>query len=344
MVDIFSTFVLNRAVEHLNRPASFLLDTFFTSVQTEETSEIHFDIDQSKPRLAPFVSPLVAGQVVSGDGYTTQSFKPAYVKDKRLFDANMPLKRTLGEKIGGSLPASRRLEAMVNRSLRDQVECLTRREEVMAAEILTKGQVTVTGERYPTQVVNFKRDPALTLALTGAAKWDQEEAPALDHLEDWSGLIQEKSGAVAHAVVMDPKAWRRFRKNKQVIDQLEIRRGTTANLSTDPMARGQGEEKARYAGNIGDFDIYVYNDVYVEDSDTTKSLLPDNTVLVVSKQQLEGVRCYGMIQDEKAGFKAQRFFTKSWLEEDPAVRWLLMQSAPLVVPYRPNASLCATVV
>ena len=35
-MDIFSTHVLNRVVEHLVRPASFLLDTFFTSIQTEE--------------------------------------------------------------------------------------------------------------------------------------------------------------------------------------------------------------------------------------------------------------------------------------------------------------------
>lgn len=101
MVDIFSTFVLNRTVEHLERPASFLLDTFFGSIQTEESEEIHFDIDQSKPRLAPFVSPLVAGRVVANEGFTTQSFKPAYVKDKRRFDANTPLKRSIGEKIGG---------------------------------------------------------------------------------------------------------------------------------------------------------------------------------------------------------------------------------------------------
>ncbi|WP_051011295.1 major capsid protein [Bartonella rattaustraliani] len=92
----------------MERPASFLLDTFFGSIQTEEAEEIHFDIDQSKPRLAPFVSPFVAGCVVANEGFTTQSFKPAYVKDKRRFDANMPLKRSIGEKIGGALPASRR--------------------------------------------------------------------------------------------------------------------------------------------------------------------------------------------------------------------------------------------
>ena len=37
------------------------------------------------------------------------------------------------------------------------------------------------------------------------------------------------------------------------------------------------------------------------------------------------------------------FFSKSWTEPDPAVRYLLMQSAPLPVPYRINASLGATV-
>jgi hypothetical protein len=74
-----------------------------------------------------------------------------------------------------------------------------------------------------------------------------------------------------------------------------------------------------------------------------QKLLPDYTVLIGSPHQLEGTRCYGVIQDEKAGYRAQRYFSKSWLEEDPAVRWLLLQSAPLIVPYRPNASFCATV-
>ena len=66
-------------------------------------------------------------------------------------------------------------------------------------------------------------------------------------------------------------------------------------------------------------------------------------VLLGSRSGIEGVRCYGAIKDEQAGFQANRYFPKSWLENDPAVRWMLLQSAPLVVPYRPNASMCVTV-
>jgi hypothetical protein len=143
---------------------------------------------------------------------------------------------------------------------------------------------------------------------------------------------------------MDALAWRVFKSDPKVEKLLDIRRiADSTNLSLGPIAFGQGGELARYVGTIGDLDFWVYNDRYVDDNDVVQKLLPDYTVLVGSTGQLEGTRCYGAIQDEKAGYRAQRYFSKSWLEEDPAVRWLLLQSAPLIVPYRPNASFCATV-
>jgi hypothetical protein len=343
-IDIFNTHVLSKVVERLDRPSSFLLDTFFGQEQTEESEEIHFDIDKSKPRLTPFVSPLVAGKVVDDEGFTTKSFKPAYAKDKRRFDPARPLKRSIGEKIGGTLSPQQRLEANLNRTLIKQLENLTRREEVMASEALRTGKVTVSGDEYPTVVVDFQRDAALTVALAGGSRWGETGVSALDNLEDWVALIQEKSGAVGRSVIMDALAWRVFKSDPKVEKLLDIRRiADSTNLSLGPIAFGQGGELARYVGTIGDLDFWVYNDRYVDDNDVVQKLLPDYTVLVGSTGQLEGTRCYGAIQDEKAGYRAQRYFSKSWLEEDPAVRWLLLQSAPLIVPYRPNASFCATV-
>lgn len=342
-VDIFSTQVLNKTVEYLDRPASFLLDTFFGQVQTADTEEIFFDIDKSKPRLTPFVSPLVAGKVVADSGYDTKSFKPAYVKDKRRFDPSAPLKRSIGEFIGGTLTPQQRRDAALSRSLTNQLENLTRREEVMASEALRLGQVTVSGDNYPTVVVNFQRDAALTVTLTGGNRWGQAGIKPLDNLEDWASLVQTKSGAAAKTVIMDPAAWRLFRNSDDVKALLTIYRGTNSAFQVDPIVRGQGNEKARFIGTIGDFDIWIYNDVYTDDLGNTVPMLPTNTVIVGSPVNVEGTRCYGVIQDEKAAYRAQRYFSKSWLEEDPAVRWLLLQSAPLVVPYRPNACFCATV-
>lgn len=342
-MDIFSTHVLNRVVEHLDRPASFLLDVFFSEIQTEDSEEIHFDIDQSKPRLAPFVSPLVAGQVMKDEGFITRSFKPAYVKDKRRFNPNAPLKRQIGETIGGNSTPMNRREVALNRALSNQLDRLTRREEVMASEALRLGKVTVTGENYPTQVVDFKRDPELTRALTGDVRWGEKDVNPVDDLESWAGLIQQKSGAAARTVVMDPMAWKVFKQHPQVKAYLEIRRGTDNTLNIDPIVFGQGNDKARFVGMIGDFDLWVYNDVYVDEHGNDCRVLPDYTVILASRSMIEGARCYGAIQDEKASYQAERYFSKSWLEEDPPVRWLLLQSAPLIVPYRPNATLSITV-
>lgn len=354
-MDLFSTTVLARVVEALDEPASFLLDSFFPMVQTDPLGreEIYFDIDESKPRLTPFCSPLIAGRVVEDQGYSTKSFKPAYAKDKRRFLPNAPLRRRRGETIGGALTPMQRRQAQLAESLEDQLEMLTRREEVMAAEALTTGKVTVTGDGYPTMVVDFGRDPALTVSLADDDRWGETGVKPVDGIEDWAALIQEKSGAVVRDVIMDPKAWKIFRADPHVEKLLDMRRGGDPTLQVGPMARGQGQQKARYVGSIGDFDFWVYQDVYVDPADptqATKLLMPDHSVIMASRGDaatgrggLEGTRAYGVIQDEKANYQSPRYFTKSWLEEDPALRWLLMQSAPLVVPYRPNASLSATV-
>lgn len=166
-MDIFSTHVLSKVVENLHSPSSFLLDMFFPQEQRSETEEIYFDTQESKPRISPFVSPLMPGKVVEHEGYRTKSFKPAYVKDKRRFTPDMPFKRMAGEKIGGEMTPAQRLEKAVAVTLNNQLDCLTRREEVMASEVLRTGKITVEGDGYPAVTVDFGRDASFTKVLTG---------------------------------------------------------------------------------------------------------------------------------------------------------------------------------
>lgn len=340
-IDVFSTHALNRVLSYLDQPASHLLDAYFPMVQESDTEEIHFDITEGKPRITPFVSPLVEGKVVEDHGYSTKTFKPAYAKDKRRFRPNQPLKRIAGEAIGGNLTPMRRRELQIQMSMEDQLEMLTRREEVMASEALRTGQITVSGDGYPTVVVNFGRDAVLTVTLTSTARWGEAGVIPLDDIEDWAALIQDKSGAVSTVVTMDPKAWQLFKASLGA-KELDYRRGTDNTINIDPVAFGQGQAKARYKGSMSEFDFWVYQDSYVDDAGVTQKMMPDHTV-IIGGPQIEGTRAYGVIQDEKVNFEATRYFIKSWLEEDPAIRWMLLQSAPLVVPYRINATFCATV-
>lgn len=332
-MDIFSTGVLARVVAELPPPAPFILNSFFREMQTETSEEIHFDVEKRGRRLAPFVAPIVAGQVVASQGFVTNTFKPAYVKDKRVFTAQRALKRSIGERIGGDLNPAQRMQALLAGDLQDQIDMLTRRQEVMAVEALYSGGITVKGDQYPETFVNFGRHADLTGALAGAARWGEADVSPLADVQEWSLLVTQHSGTAANIVVMDTKAWALFSADPAVEKLLDRFRGRD-QLSASVIGEG-----GRFMGSTGDFDIYVYAGWY-EDPVTGDNTpyLPDYTVIITSPD-LEGVRAYGAIQDEEAGLQAMPYFSKSWVEKDPGVRYLLLQSAPLPVPYRVNASL-----
>lgn len=337
MADLFSTNVMLGIVNSLVQTPQFLLDKFFPVIQTELTEEIHFDVIDKTRRLAPFVSPVVAGKIVQSRGYTTKTFKPAYIKDKRVFDNDRPFKRSAGEPIGGSLTPITRQQALLASELADQTDMINRRLEVMAAEALRTGAVTVTGELYPTQNVNFGRDAGLTVTLTGGNRWGQAGINPLDSLQDWSQTILKKSAAMPTDIVMDVDTWKVFRKNSEVEKRLDQFRGNTSLVRDAQITEG-----GVFMGNIDGYNIYVYAGWYVDDNNVEQPIIPSGTVLM-GGAQIKGVRAFGAIRDEESGYQALPFYSKSWVEKDPSVRYLLMQSAPLVVPERVNASFAASV-
>jgi hypothetical protein len=57
-----------------------------------------------------------------------------------------------------------------------------------------------------------------------------------------------------------------------------------------------------------------------------------------------GTRAFGAILDPAFNYGPMSYAPKTWIQEDPAQRFLLLQSSPLVIPSRVNAALCAMVV
>lgn len=345
MVDIYSPAVLNRVVQDLKvtAPSLFLLDTFFPESQVSLDDKIHFDVITGKPRLAPFVAPYVEGQIVQRLGYETKSVSPAYIKDKRIFEATRAPRRLPGDPIGGAIDPADNRRRLLAQDSDDQIGMLNRRLEWMASSILRTGSVTITGEKYPTTVVNFGRDAALTVTLTGTDLWPDAGSDPIGDLEDFSGLIREKSGATAIDVVMAENVWKALRGKQAVKDLLDKSSGldarTSLNLGPDGSRAG-----ATFKGYLGEFRLWVYTETYVDAAGATQNFLPANYLIMANPVALEGVRQFGRIWDEEAGWQALDYYQKSWINPDPSVRFLLMQSAPLTVPYRINASLCAKVI
>lgn len=335
IANAYDTATLVRVVRDLKgRSPGFLLNTFFPGLVEYDTEEVSIDVVVGKRRMAPFCSPLVQGRVVESLGFTTNSFKPAYIKDKRPLDPRRPVRRAVGERLGGGLSAAEREQANLVFEMEDQMAMIDRRLEWMAASALNAGTITVTGEGFPTTVVNFGRAAGLTITLTSGDRWGEAGVSPSANVETWATLVLKESGAAVTDLVFTPLAWSLFLADPVVQKSVEYPRSGASQIEFGGgrMAGGQ------YKGNWGSYRLWLYNDWFIDPADNTeKPMLEDGTMLFGSAD-LEGVRAFGAIMDPAFAYGALAYAPKSWVEQDPARRMLLMQSAPLVIPTRVNAA------
>lgn len=326
-------------------PLQFFLEKAFTRQINFDTEFVSFDrVNEDYRRLAPFVAPNVQGKVLGREGSEMLNYKPAYVKPKHIVDINDPLVRQPGEAIGsGSMSPEQRRMAIVASLLERHKNMHLMTREWMAAKAIADGKVTVEGENYPKVTIDFRRDPALTVLLTGGAKWDQVATrnPLAD-IKAARSLANVKSGAVIRDVIFGANAWALFSDDTEVQALLSNQvRGSASDFAK--MTDGF-EDSVEYLGQLsgtngqGLIRLWLYSAKYRDENNVLQDMVDTNTVVGVDFASVQGHRCFGAIRDGKAGFKPVDMFPKMWEDEDPWAEYLMTQSAPIMVPKEPNAT------
>lgn len=337
-MSLYDTHTLLDVVRQLPRYQPFLLSLFFPTTRLFDSKKISFDDIAEDERIAPFVSPIESGQVMQDRGSTLKDFTPAYIKPKHIVDPARVLERLPGEAIGGSQSAGSRRNAIIADNLMKEQVAVMKRLEWMAAQTLLTGKIIVSGEKYPSTEVDFGRAAALTKVLTGTALWTDSASTPIDDIEDWSGEL----AAPSTDIIMGQVAWRAFRKHADVKEALDTRiRGTESSLE---IGAGNGEWY-QFKGTLsGTIRVWVYTGYYESETTGNPVKYIDDDHVVIASPALRGVRCFGAILDGAAGYQALEMFPKNWMQDDPGLEYTMTQSAPLMVPARPNASMAAKVV
>ena len=333
-IDLFDTRTMLAALEQMLPPKTFLRDTFFSAVETSNTKYVDIDIMKGKRRLAPFVAPVHEGKVVERIGWTTNTYQPPYVKPKMVTTAQDFLKRNMGDTIyGAAESAMQRAAAQVGRDLRELDEIITRREEWMASQLLQTGQVRCLGEGID-QTINFGMDASHIITLSGTDLWsDTTNATPLQDLRAWRRLILKDSGRAATDVVMGTDAIDAFLAHPNVSGKLDTRRIDLGMIDPREMAPG-----VLYYGRIKDVnvDLWVYDEWYIDPATGVETPMIDTKKIIMGDRNARTARHYGAIQDLKANAAVPRF-PKSWEEEDPSQRFIMVQSAPLLALHQVDA-------
>lgn len=335
--DLFETRELTQTVNALNRPSCWLTKRFFKNVKEPTAENIDIMVMKGKRRMSPFVSPKVAGKVVESLGKKISTYKPAYVKDLRIFTPDTVLPAGTVFYADKSNPMQRLAKKIVEEQ-QDQIQMLDRRIEWMVAQALFTGKINVKGEGVD-DVVDFLMDADNIVTLAGTALWSDEGSDPRANLKEWRDQIQKKTGLSPDTVVMGSDAINSYVNHALVKNTLDTRRMDIGLI--DPQHLDESVIYYGYDKEVG-IDIFSYNDWYYdEDTDEDAPFVPANAVLMGSSKA-KTVLAHGLIMDLEVMF-ATKLFSKSWTEKNPSQRLLLTQSAPLPVPSQIDAFISAEV-
>lgn len=326
-----------------NQPDGFWLRFFTTEVLSSTEEIIWDDLGDRDRRLAPFVAPMAQGRVMRDKGFTSKSFRPAYVKPKHVVSPHKAIHRRPGEAPTGSMTPGQRFDAAVADNMQTERDLIERRFDWMAAQAIAYGGVTVVGEDYPEQYVDFGRSALLTDVLTGSTRWGESGADPLADVKAMRHQAFTLGGYPVNDLIFGADAWDRFASDADVKDLLSNqKRGSTSDFNHPVLSDGQ---PYAYEGSLGNaavgtggmLRLWTYSNFYELTLGGTKVGYIDTNDVVGVGNPL-GKQAFGAIMDADAGLASLRMFPKMWKNPDPSVVYTMTQSAPLMVPMNPNST------
>ncbi|WP_163538298.1 major capsid protein [Gracilibacillus sp. YIM 98692] len=331
-INTYDTRIMLPAIESMMPVRTFLKDTFFSNVNTFTSEHVDIDYYKGRRKMAPFVSPRIEGKVMDRQGFTTKTFKPASVKPQRIITGDDINKRSIGEHIYSPKSPDERAAEMLAKDLSELDESITRREEWMAAQILFTGKVDMVGEG-----VNATLDFDFTNSetLSGTDLWSDPDSDPYKNLKNWRLSVIQKSGLTPDTVIMASDVVDEFVNNTAMQNLLDNRRIQMGQI--DPRTLPNGVTFIGTLTALG-LDIYSYDEWYYdEEEDTEKSMVPSGNVFVGSSRARSSM-LYGAVTLTNS--RTNNFTTyegsripDSWIQKDPAARFLQVHSRPLPVPH-----------
>jgi len=325
-----------RAVEQIVRPPMMLQDLVFRRRNPIPSTTVEVDLLIGGQKLAPFVSDMEAGVVVTGSTRKTRAVKTARIRLKHPMEAA----KLLGERGVGQIyyaggitdimQAMRQKIAVENRELKNQ---RARRIEWMCAQAL-QGTLSVTQENIAFQV-DYLLPAAHNITLAADAKWSADNGDPEQDVQTWTDILVNK-GYTPDLMICGTDAAKYLRNKVKDSSWFDKRRLNAGNM--------QWVASANYMGNLLGVDCYRYGALYKDQDDADQNFWPTDKIALVASGARFSIE-FGMIMDLEAGASVVgEEFAKQWIEKDPSVLWLLQETRPLPVPWEPEAIIVADVV
>jgi hypothetical protein len=356
-IDVLKTAYLTANVLNIEEPAGLLKGLLVDPVTPvfPGTDNIEFGREQLGREGAPFI-PMEAAAVFVGDRTRSMTSMdiPNIAMRKSIHAGDIAHDRSIGDQIfvngSSATTQSNSLAARVDRYQRDMVRRIENTLEWWVSRILSTGTVTYSDSSYDAFTYDFGRDAAMTVTLTGAAQWDETTAEPIEDIQTIKQLVADKEYLSVNVAICSPEAAAAIRKDlpQQFNARLDNRnldefRQTSYIDVTAPYTQ-QGAVTP--IGRINGIDFWEYNRSVTLFGGSAVPLVDANSIYFFHTGQGADIRqFYAPVYDMKeAPGRAinTELYSKSWSMDYPSEMQMMVQTRPLVAPFRPN--FCAKLV
>lgn len=339
-IDLYSPRLMQAALREMKPPRAFLRSLFFGGApQLSDRESIDVDIQTEGRRAAEFTSRHGPGKAVDRVGFETYIFAPPNVAPKMAITVEDMQTRLMGEHVYSTRSTDDRAAALLGQDLATLDSLIARREELMVRDALVDGEIDCDGDDVAQTITLPARHASLTIGTLAAAdRWTAATAEILRDLRAWRRAIAAQSGLTADVLILGYEAIDALLADESVRQVLDNRRMDLGQIGPQLLNAG-----ASYVGQLQGIDLWGY-----EELDASGDPLISSKTALMGSTQADCRLCYGAVgvADEAAKrialVPASRV-PESWVEREPAVRWLKVSSRPLPIPIQVNAFLTATV-
>ena len=361
-VDLYSTRTMQQALIVAKRPRTFMREMMIRRDEYSQTEKVDVDIKVGQRRMAPFIDPNV-GPGVNMDrvGFSTWTYVAPQLAPKRSLTFTDLQSRLPGESIYGTQTPDERAQILLGEDLAELDEAIIRAEEYMCVKAAFASAIPIVINGVLTQTITFPRASTVQIGDIGAAGnayggssaayWGASGANILTNIRAWQRVFTQQTGltpdfmvcgqGAADALITAPTL-------NGITGLLNTRRADLGLIKPELMDGG-----ATYIGRLNgtNIDIWGYDEWYIDPVTGTEGpLVPSNQILMGSSKAYCVMR-YGAVgvatgvdQSSQLAPVAGARVPESWIEKEPAVRFIKINSRPLVVPVQNDAFLTAKVV
>lgn len=346
--DVLSWSTLTQAVNERKAPNDFLKNQVFRRNVAVPTRNIELSFLRRGRKIAPFVKRDGQALMVSGGTEEFRIVKPPHIRIKKAMTPSELLdKRRAGSVIhidaGGIQAAMRQFMADELGMMMDDI---TNSEEYLCALAL-RGAISYSAVDESAFTVTFPRSASHVVTLAGADLWSAASTatPASDFLTA-AQLISDDASLSATDVILGANAADAFLQTAEVKARLNTQRVIVGNIDlTNQIAESGALFLGEYVHGIR---VWRYARQVEVAGVATDLIRPDYAEFIANVPAAQFVTYYGAIEDMQA-IGAGRVlqsprFSKSWEEEDPSARMILVESNPLPCLRRPDATVSMKVV